>query len=76
MKKALVVYYTWSNGNTEGIAKQLQAQFDSNGGDEVITPSQRTINGRATLKSSAASKNRGSAAYTADPLFILKITPT
>ncbi len=38
MKKALVVYYTWSNGNTEGIAKQLQAQFDSNGGDEVITP--------------------------------------
>ena len=25
MKKELVVYYTWSNGNTEGIAKQLQA---------------------------------------------------
>lgn len=25
MKKILVVYYSWSNGNTEGIAKKLQA---------------------------------------------------
>lgn len=25
MKKALIVYYSWSNGNTERIAKQLQA---------------------------------------------------
>ncbi len=25
MKKLLIVYYSWSHGNTEGIAKQLQA---------------------------------------------------
>ena len=24
MKKLLIVYYSWSNGNTERIAKQLQ----------------------------------------------------
>lgn len=29
MKKMLVVYYSWSNGNTERIAKQLQAATGS-----------------------------------------------
>lgn len=32
MKKMLIVYYTWSNGNTERIAKMLQ---EETGGDPV-----------------------------------------
>ena len=32
MKKMLIVYYTWSNGNTERIAKMLQ---EETGGDLV-----------------------------------------
>lgn len=29
MKKLLIVYYSWSNGNTERIAKELQASTDA-----------------------------------------------
>lgn len=27
MKKLLIVYYSWSNGNTERIAKKLQSEI-------------------------------------------------
>ena len=37
MKKMLIVYYSWSNGNTERIAQQLQA---ATGGAELVTPQQ------------------------------------
>ena len=29
MKKLLIIYYSWSNGNTERIAKMLQSETDS-----------------------------------------------
>ena len=29
MKKLLIVYYSWANGNTERIAKELQASTDA-----------------------------------------------
>ena len=35
MKKLLIVYYSWSNGNTERIAKELQSVA---GGDHLETP--------------------------------------
>ena len=50
MKKILTVYYSWSNGNTERIAKMLhekiggdiacemQIQFDAEGGSNLVTP--------------------------------------
>ena len=41
MKRVLTVYYSWSNGNTERIAKMLQKEV---GGDNVridtITPNE------------------------------------
>lgn len=38
MKKLLIVYYAWSNGNTERIAKKLQSIA---GGDHLETPESR-----------------------------------
>lgn len=35
MKKPLIVYYSWSRGNTERIAKSLQSVT---GGDRLETP--------------------------------------
>lgn len=56
MKKLLIVYYSWSNGNTERIAKELQRvaggdllQIDtaipySGSYDEVVDQGQREVN--------------------------------
>lgn len=56
MKKLLIVYYSWSNGNTERIAKQLQsvaggdlAKIDtavpySGSYDDVVAQGQREVN--------------------------------
>jgi len=38
MKKPLIVYYSWSCGNTERIAKSLQSVT---GGDRLETPESR-----------------------------------
>ena len=56
MKKLLIVYYSWSNGNTERIAKKLQSvaggdlvKIDtalpySGSYDDVVTQGQREVN--------------------------------
>ena len=58
MKKILVVYYSWSNGNTEGIAKKLQAGLQADiarletvkpytgGYDAVVQPGQDYVEPR------------------------------
>ncbi len=38
MKKIVIVYYSWSNGNTERIAKMLQSET---GGDHLETPEEK-----------------------------------
>lgn len=49
MKKLLIAYYSWSNGNTERIARMLQKEvggdlvkIDTTGGSELVT-SQKEI---------------------------------
>ena len=66
MKKLLIVYYSWSNGNTERIAKELQSvaggdllKIDtavpySGSYDEVVDQGQREVN-RGYLATSCGS---------------------